>query len=201
MILHSFLITVYACLFLITSPSTSLVCANPLSISRSAVFARQAVQPHFPDTPASCPICAQGYSRINSCAAAAPVLANVSSVIFNPGAFISVIKCSCTDTFQSAFPQCADCFEKTNQTAVLDTPNLPSLVNSIRQLCALESTLFGNVSNTDGETTPSPTSSTASTTSTGSPSAALPRDLPGLTMSSLIAGAVALLIVFGASLP
>lgn len=29
-------------------------------------------------------------------------------VIANPGAFISVIKCSCTDTFQSVFPQCVD---------------------------------------------------------------------------------------------
>ncbi|KAH9971944.1 hypothetical protein BGW80DRAFT_1317309 [Lactifluus volemus] len=45
-------------------------------------------------------------------------------VIFNPGAFIDVIKCSCTDAFQSAFPQGADCFEKTNQTAVLHTQNL-----------------------------------------------------------------------------
>lgn len=189
----------YACLFSITSPATSFVCASPLSIFRSAVFARQAAQPYFPDTPASCPICAQGYPRINSCAAAAPVLANFSLVIFNPGAFISVIKCACTDTFQSVFPQCADCFERTNQTAVLDTPNLPSLVNNIRQLCALESTLLGNASNSDGEATPSPTAAAASTA--GTASAAPLRDLPGLAVSCIIAGAVALLIVFGASLP
>ncbi|KAH9971941.1 hypothetical protein BGW80DRAFT_1317303 [Lactifluus volemus] len=63
-------------------------------------------------------------------------------------------KCSCTDSFQSAFPQCADwcarspppyntlsktfncsllsSYEKMNQMAVLNTSNLPSLVNSIR---------------------------------------------------------------------
>jgi len=29
-------------------------------------------------------------------------------IIFNPGAFIDIIKCACTDTFQSAYPQCAD---------------------------------------------------------------------------------------------
>ncbi|KAH9984197.1 hypothetical protein BJV77DRAFT_953309 [Russula vinacea] len=120
------------------------------------------MQPYFPDTPASCPICAKGYSSINSCAQAAPVLANLSTVLFNPGAFISVIKCSCTDTFQSTFPQCADCFEKTNQTSVLDTPNLPSLVKNIRDICASESSILGNVSNSDGETTPSQTGSAAS---------------------------------------
>jgi len=185
----------YACLFSITSPATSFVCASPLSIFRSAVFARQAAQPYFPDTPASCPICAQGYPRINSCAAAAPVLANFSLVIFNPGAFISVIKCACTDTFQSVFPQCADCFERTNQTAVLDSANLnlPSLVKNLRQLCEMESSLLGNASNTDGETTPSP-SAAASTGSTGGASL---RNVPGL--SSVVAGAVAL-VIFGASL-
>jgi hypothetical protein len=38
-------------------------------------------------------------------------------VIFNPGAFISVIKCACADTFQSVFPQCADwCVKSTIDT-------------------------------------------------------------------------------------
>ena len=42
--------------------------------------ARQAAQPVFPAQPASCPICAQNYAGIDSCAQAAPVLANVSMV-------------------------------------------------------------------------------------------------------------------------
>ena len=64
--------------------------------------------PSFPPDPPSCPKCAESFGSINSCAAAAPVLANFSMVIFNPGAFIDIIKCACTDTFQAAYPQCAD---------------------------------------------------------------------------------------------
>ncbi|KAI0072305.1 hypothetical protein K474DRAFT_1605370 [Panus rudis PR-1116 ss-1] len=116
--------------------------------------------PFFPDQPPSCPICAQSYP----CAQAAPVLANFSMVIFNPGAFIDVIKCACTDTFQSAFPQCVDCFIKTNQSDVLNTPDLPGIVNGMRQICAIESTLLGNVSVTDGEVTPSSSSPIATPT-------------------------------------
>lgn len=84
---------------------------------------RARAEPIFPTQPPSCPICAQNYGSIDSCAQAAPVLANVSMVglmigigigargvfvdsfvrqiIFNPGAFVSVIECACTDTFQS----------------------------------------------------------------------------------------------------
>ncbi|EPQ55926.1 hypothetical protein GLOTRDRAFT_76143 [Gloeophyllum trabeum ATCC 11539] len=128
------------------------------------LFAR--TDPYFPADPTSCPICEAQYSQISSCAQAAPVLANFTMVIFNPGAFIDVIKCACTDTFQSVFPQCVDCFTKTNQTDVLNTPDLPAVVSGMRNVCALESTLLGNVSNVDGETTPSssapaPTSSTS----------------------------------------
>jgi len=200
MISRSFFITAHLSLLIFLSATS--VWGRPLSSESFyplAVVARQTtVQPYFPDTPASCTICAKGYSSINSCAQAAPVLANITTVIFNPGAFISVIKCACSDTFQSTFPQCADCFEQTNQTDVLDTPNLPSLVNNIRELCALESSILGNASNSDGETTPSPTRSAAS--STGSSSAAPLWNLPGLaTVSSVVAGAVSL-IVFGASL-
>ena len=83
-------------------------------------------------------------------------------------------------------------FERTNQTAVLDSAdlNLPSLVKNIRQLCEMESSLLGNASNTDGETTPSPS---------GSASASL-RNVPGfVSVSSVVTSAVAL-IIFGASL-
>ncbi|KAI0260977.1 hypothetical protein BC834DRAFT_831009 [Gloeopeniophorella convolvens] len=129
------------------------VLSYPLSPVLPLVI-RQQAQPFFPDSPSSCPICEQNYGSINSCAQACPVLANFSSVLFNPGAFIDVIKCACTDTFQSVFPQCADCFEKTNQTAVLDTPDLPAVVNGVRQTCEFASSLLGNTSNSDGETTP-----------------------------------------------
>jgi len=203
MTFHSFLTTTHVCLFLIvlSATSSSSVWASPLSSYRLPFIARQTVQPYFPDTPASCPICEKGYPTINTCAEAAPALANFSSVILNPGEFISVIKCSCTDTFKSVFPQCADCFERTNQAAVLDTPNLPSLVNSIRQVCSFASSLLGNASNSDGETTPSQSGATvtAGATGTSTTSAAPPGDLPTSTMSSVIAGAVAL-IIFGVSL-
>jgi len=41
--------------------------------------------------------------------------------------FIDVIQCACTDTFQSAYPQCVDCFTQTNQTAFLVPQNGQSL--------------------------------------------------------------------------
>ncbi|THH07602.1 hypothetical protein EW145_g3272 [Phellinidium pouzarii] len=130
------------------------------SESAISLFHRQddaASTPSFTASPPSCPLCAQNYANINSCAAAAPVLANFTTVIFNPGAFIYVIKCACTDTFQSAYPQCVDCFTQTNQTAFLSaSPSaLPSIVTGIRNVCAVESTLLGNASAADGETTPS----------------------------------------------
>ncbi|KAF8735381.1 hypothetical protein AX14_002191 [Amanita brunnescens Koide BX004] len=97
----------------------------------------------------------QNYGSINSCVQAAPVLANISMVLFNPGAFIDVIKCACTDTFQAAFPQCVDCFIQTNQTDVLNTPNLPSLVDNIRTVCSFTSTVLSN--KTTSSSVPAPT--------------------------------------------
>ncbi|KAK0189431.1 hypothetical protein F5146DRAFT_982000 [Armillaria mellea] len=139
--------------------------------------------PYFPDSPASCPICAQNYSSIQNCAAAAPVLANFSMIIFNPGAFVDVIKCACTETFQSVFPQCVDCFQETNQTDVLPGNNLPSIISGMRNICALESTLLGNVSKADGEVTVSASSTSSASTSTSSSGAipsVIPVSLPGL---------------------
>ncbi|KAF8644035.1 hypothetical protein AX16_008751 [Volvariella volvacea WC 439] len=118
---------------------------------------RRTTEPYFPDTPPSCPICAQDYGSINSCAAAVPVLQNFTNIIWNPGAFIDVIRCACVDTFQAAFPQCVDCFIRTNQTDVLETPDLPEVLEGMRRVCAIQSTLFGNVSGANGEVTPSPT--------------------------------------------
>ncbi|PPQ80340.1 hypothetical protein CVT25_003623 [Psilocybe cyanescens] len=124
-----------------------------LPIGDSPSIQQRATDPTFPDSPPSCPICAKGYSSIQGCAQAAPVLANFSMIIFNPGAFVDVIKCACADTFNSVFPQCVDCFIQTNQTDVLDTSDLPDLVGSIRRICSLESTLLGNVSGADATLT------------------------------------------------
>ncbi|KAL0952622.1 hypothetical protein HGRIS_006872 [Hohenbuehelia grisea] len=112
--------------------------------------------PEFPEEPPSCPICQRDYPSISSCAEASPVLQNFSMIIFNPGAFIDVIKCACTDTFQSVFPQCVDCFVRTNQTDVLETPDLPAVVEGMRKVCGVASSILGNVSASNGEVTPAP---------------------------------------------
>jgi hypothetical protein len=91
-------------------------------------------------------------------------------------------------------------FEKTNQTGVLNTTDLPSLVNSIRSVCSLASSILGNASNADGETTPTVSSVTSTPSATGSTSGALLTwDRSGASLSPLIAGAASL-IVFGASM-
>jgi hypothetical protein len=91
-------------------------------------------------------------------------------------------------------------FEKTNQTGVLNTTDLPSLVNSIRSVCSLASSILGNASNADGETTPTVASVTATPSATSSTSGAPPSwDRFGASLSPLIVGAASL-IVFGASM-
>ncbi|KAF9484163.1 hypothetical protein BDN70DRAFT_850198 [Pholiota conissans] len=124
----------------------------------SLVDLERRTDPVFPSSPASCGICEQSYPSISSCAQAAPVLANLSMIIFNPGSFIDVIKCACGDTFQAVFPQCVDCFIQTGQQDVLNVSDLPGLVNNTRQICGLESTLLGNVSGVNSAPSPSPTS-------------------------------------------
>jgi len=126
--------------------------------------------PYFPDTPPSCPICAVGYPNISSCAAACYLFQNFTEIIFNPSGFVDVIKCSCTDTFSSVFPQCVDCFIQTNQTDVLQSDNLPSVVSGMRQVCAFASALFGGVASADGEVPPSTTVASATAASATSTS-------------------------------
>ncbi|KAF8900425.1 hypothetical protein CPB84DRAFT_1708947 [Gymnopilus junonius] len=141
---------------------TFLVLQTSASPTWPSITLQRRTDPVFPSSPPSCPICQQSYPNIQGCAEACPVLANFSLVIFNPGAFIDVIKCACTDTFQSVFPQCVDCFVQTNQTDVLDTSSLPSLVGDIKNVCGLESALLGNVSGVDASLTvgaPVPTTS------------------------------------------
>jgi len=132
------------------------------------VALERGAEPYFPDTPPSCPICEKDYPNINSCAQACPVLANFSMIIFNPSAFIDVIKCSCTDTFQAAYPQCVDCFIKTDQEDLLNSKDLPSVVEGMRRICAMESVLLGNVSGANGYFT-STTSSTLVPTASSMP--------------------------------
>ncbi|KAJ3798453.1 hypothetical protein GGU11DRAFT_780950 [Lentinula aff. detonsa] len=162
----------------------TFVRASPCPQQNSTISLQQrTVEPTFPSSPASCPICEANYSSIQNCAEASPVLANFTTVgsyhppqklcaerlshqiIFNPGAFINVIQCSCTETFQSVFPQCVDCFEQTNQTDVLGAPDLPSVLQGMRNICALESTLLGSAAATDGEL-PSSTGTSATPAAT-----------------------------------
>jgi len=101
----------------------------------------------FPDNPPSCKLCEKNYINIQSCANASVVFSQPSIMIYDPTRFIDVVQCACTDTFQSAYPQCVDCFTQTNQTAFLvpDNGNLSSVITGMRQVCALLSTLWGGV--------------------------------------------------------
>jgi len=124
--------------------------------SNLATIQRRTTPPVFPDYPPSCPKCAEHYPDIDSCAQAAPVLANFTMVLFNPTAFVDVVRCACADTFQAVFPQCVDCFVRTNQTDVLEAPSLPDILEGMRRICAMQSVFFGNVSFANGEVTATP---------------------------------------------
>ncbi|CAE6462131.1 unnamed protein product [Rhizoctonia solani] len=141
-------------------------------IEPSTLHKRKA--PYFPVYPPSCPKCQVDFDNINSCADASAALTDPQSIILNPVGFYDLIKCACTDTFQSAFPQCVHCFIQTNQTSVIDadiTPNsseLPAIVTGMRQVCALSSTLLGGVASADPQVASStPSAPTAVATSTG----------------------------------
>jgi len=133
-------------------------------IQKRSNLATRSTPPVFPDYPPSCPKCAERYPEIESCCQAAPVLANFSMVIFNPSAFVDVVRCACADTFLAVFPQCVDCFVRTNQTDVLEAPSLPDILEGMRHVCALQSIFYGNVSHANSEApspSPSPTASNA----------------------------------------
>jgi len=143
--------------------SVSPVLSLSLPYSNGSPTLHHRTTPYFPPDPPSCPICERDYSSINSCAQASTVLANLTMVLFSPISFIDAIQCACTDTFRSAFPQCVDCFGRTNQTWVLNQDNtLPDVVNNLRDICALAGTLFGGVASANSElpsstSTPLPT--------------------------------------------
>ncbi|KAG8993791.1 hypothetical protein FRB94_010370 [Tulasnella sp. JGI-2019a] len=149
--------------------STQIIALPSLSLE-----ARQAPTPYFPEEPESCGICEASYDTINSCAGAAYLFQNFSQILLNPSGFTDLIKCSCTDTFESVFPQCVDCFIQTNQTEVLQTNSPSSLVSGLRTVCAFASTLFGGVASANGQLpsdtavsgTPIATGTVATTTAT-----------------------------------
>ena len=62
--------------------------------------------PTFPANIPSCPKCEERYSSLSSCMGASAVFANATSIFTDPVAYINVIKCACTDTFQAVYPQC-----------------------------------------------------------------------------------------------
>ncbi|VDB95412.1 unnamed protein product [Peniophora sp. CBMAI 1063] len=169
-----------------------LVSASPLLPSSSKEVLVKRTTPDFPDDVPSCGICSQNYNSISSCAAAVPVLQNFTTVLFNPGAFIDVIKCACTDTFQAAYPQCVDCFERTNQTALLNDDNLDGTLEGLRTVCGTVSTTVSNTTTTDNETVPT---LTPSESSAASPLAVGGESLSRTHLAMLLGG-----LLFGISL-
>ncbi|BGP43257.1 hypothetical protein JCM10450v2_007402 [Rhodotorula kratochvilovae] len=111
--------------------------------------------PYFPPEIPSCVACQPEWSGISSCASAAPAFEarfrlNWINMLWNPIAFVDAIKCSCTDTFSSAFPQCLDCFVQTNQCEeYLGVPSLEAntstILDGIRNVCGIGSALLGGV--------------------------------------------------------
>jgi len=130
----------------------SLSHAMPYHFVDGSLSLQGRTNPYFPAQPPSCPVCQQNYDSISECAQVAPVFANFSMILFNPGAFTTVIKCACNDTFEAVYPQCVDCFVQTGQTALLNTQNAPAVVEGMRKVCSVESTLTG----TSGGTTKAP---------------------------------------------
>jgi hypothetical protein len=132
--------------------------------------------PYFPESPPSCTICQKDWPNLQSCSNSCAVFANPALIIFAPQTFVDVIKCSCTDTFKASFPQCVDCFTLTNQTEVLQAQNLPAVLDGMRKICALESTLLGGVASTNSQLVGQTPISVAPPSSTGAAKAQ--RSLP-----------------------
>ncbi|KAJ7457010.1 hypothetical protein FB451DRAFT_1564413 [Mycena latifolia] len=132
--------------------------------------------PQFPNSPASCGECQENYDNIKLCMSVVPVMANSSTIIANPGSFINVISCACTDSFKAAFPQCVDCFQKTDQDALLNgISDTDAVFDGINKVCGLESAIFGvgstsSITPVGGFTTTptvTPTATPAATTTSG----------------------------------
>ncbi|GAA5933884.1 hypothetical protein JCM3775_000314 [Rhodotorula graminis] len=121
---------------------------SPATLARREYAAGS--QPYFPTDIPSCVACEPQWSGISSCAKAASAFEDWKNTLYNPLSFIDAIKCSCTDTFSSAFPQCVDCFVQTNQCEqYLGVPSLEanasSVLDGVREVCGLGSALLGGV--------------------------------------------------------
>ncbi|KAL9932392.1 hypothetical protein V8E36_008871 [Tilletia maclaganii] len=110
--------------------------------------------PSFPAQFASCPKCEDKYSSLSSCMEASSVFRNATSIFNSPLSYIAVIKCACTDTFQSVYPQCLDCFQHTNQCYYLGTDpqgtGAPDIISNIRNICGFGSGLLGGAATANG---------------------------------------------------
>lgn len=111
--------------------------------------------PTFPASIPSCPKCEERYSSLSSCMGASSVFANASSIFNNPIAYVNVIKCACTDTFQAVYPQCLDCFQRTDQCYYLGTDpkgtGADNIISNIRNICGLGSALLGGVASANSD--------------------------------------------------
>ncbi|PWY98553.1 hypothetical protein BCV70DRAFT_201868 [Testicularia cyperi] len=174
--------------------------------------------PKFPADIPSCPKCEADYGSLSNCMGAASVFANATSIFNNPMAYINVIRCACTDTFQSVFPQCVDCFQNTDQCYYLGTDpqgtGAGNIVSNIRNICGLGSALLGGVAtaNTNvGSVIPSNPGSYTDVSSTGAgykdqstgaifQSSAQPAFLPRLDTFALLAiSATSMAVLAGAA--
>lgn len=111
--------------------------------------------PSFPSSIPSCPKCESQYSSLSSCMGASSAFANATSIFNNPIAYINAIKCACTDTFQSVYPQCLDCFQRTDQCYYLGTDSqgtgAGNVISNMRSICGLGSALLGGVASANGD--------------------------------------------------
>ncbi|KAJ7452041.1 hypothetical protein B0H11DRAFT_2068374 [Mycena galericulata] len=123
-----------------------LAAASPYPPQDASLWLRQdsASDPQFPASPASCGLCQQNYDSIKLCLSVVPIMANSSTIISNPGSFVDVITCACTQPFNSTFPQCVNCFEATGQTAVLNMSSPDDVVAGVTKVCEFEGALFGS---------------------------------------------------------
>ncbi|KAJ7161054.1 hypothetical protein C8R46DRAFT_1106369 [Mycena filopes] len=178
-------------LFIAVLPFLAFVLASPAPtpLGTTSVWSRDDTpEPQFPSSPASCGQCQQNYDNIKLCMSLVPIMADSSTIIKNPSDFIAVLTCSCTEPFKSTFPECVDCFQNTNQDAVLNITDTDAVMQGLTKVCALEGALFGigtSSSTTAANTDPAPTTDATTPTSTPSSGALLRVPLTGLILAAV----------------
>jgi hypothetical protein len=201
--------------------------AYPHSFADVALSGRT-VDPVFPPSPPSCPICAKDWPSMDSCALACPVLANFSMVrpllclyivwIFDtdlhpfvdhlqPGSFCrrDPVRLH-RDLFSSVSSMCrlvslisglyllhdsSKChngtsFVQTNQSQVLDAKDLPSVLDGMRRICAIKSTLLGGSAYGNGQATRASSSPPGPTVSSRAESTTLDQHAAAIGLSCLL---------------